>query len=139
VREPEAGEGGTEIGASSRQRVGVADLEGDAARIDPRARDAQSLGRGVDREHRPGDRGDDSGPPAGAARDLEHRLVAQRRGEPLLDLAQIGLPLGLGVDAVVLGGALRVVGPQAGVIVLHRAQPRAFSRRARSTRRSALR
>src|SRR3954469_5212239 len=63
-------------------------------------------------------RSDELSPVAGAARDFEHGGACQDGRQPLLDLPEIGLALGLEVDAVVLtraSGVIRLQGRTAGI------------------------
>ena len=116
VRPPEAGKTGVAILRFVGQRIGITD--GVAHRGPGRWLGTGDLEHGfvcVQRQHGRSTTRDARRPVAGAAGNFEHPRADKQARHPFAQHGEISLPFGLGVDALVLCGALRVVGPEVGV------------------------
>src|SRR5512134_2626803 len=110
MRPPKAGVAGGELFLPVRQGIGVSTLEAHIALgILLASRDRQRFLVIVDGEDRFRLLGDERGPVAGAARDLEHPLALEKRRDVVAQPREIGLALRLVVDLFVLGGAPGVI------------------------------
>src|ERR1044071_1081098 len=110
MREPETGKRSVEAAADSAELVGIVADESDVTADATLARQCQRFDTGIEGDDGGCHRSNALGPVAGTTRQLQDSSLCKPQRQPLCEQAQIRLSLRLGIDAVVLLGACRVIG-----------------------------